>query len=186
MTGAMAWRERGSIEIKGIGWIIAGRIPGAILGVFLLGIATTRFLDAFIGLVVLGAVVIIGTGVHLNRTPVTKTIAGIASGTTGVVGSIGGPPIALIYSNEEAHTIRSTLAAVFTIGVLISTVFRWAGGHITMRDTQVAAVLFPAVVVGLYVAERVRDRISREHVRIAILIICAVAATALLVRAAVG
>jgi uncharacterized membrane protein YfcA len=41
-------------------------------------------------------------------------------------------------------------------------------------------------VVGLYIAERVRDRISREHVRIAILIICAVAATALLVRAAVG
>jgi uncharacterized protein len=186
LTVAMAIRERHAVDLTGVGWIIGGRIPGAFVGVFLLGVATERFLDIFIGIVVLGAVVIIGTGYHVHRSRSTKVAAGIASGTTGVVSSIGGPPIALIYTREEADTIRSTLAVVFTFGTLTSMTFRWFSGNLTMMDARVALVLMPAVLVGLWLSTRYNDRIPKGVVRKGILVICALSAIALLIRGIAG
>ncbi|KAA3641898.1 MAG: sulfite exporter TauE/SafE family protein, partial [Armatimonadetes bacterium] len=59
LTVSMAWRERSAIDLTGVGWVIGGRIPGAFLGVFLLGIASERILDGFIAVVVILAVVVI-------------------------------------------------------------------------------------------------------------------------------
>jgi uncharacterized membrane protein YfcA len=185
LTVTMAWRERNAIDLHGFWWLIGGRIPGAFLGVALLSIATQRTLDVFIALTVLGAVVVIAMGVHVKRTPVTKLAAGVASGTTGVVASIGGPPVALVYSSEDSDTIRSTLAAVFTIGALTSLTFRYASGNITWDDARVALVLFPAVVVGYLVSGFLKGRVDRSQVRAAILIVSGIAAIALLVRALV-
>lgn len=186
LTVAMAIRERHAVDLTGVGWIIGGRIPGAFVGVFLLGIATEQVLDMFIGVVVLGAVVIIGTGYHIHRSRSTKVAAGIASGTAGVVSSIGGPPIALLYTREEADTIRSTLAVVFTFGTLTSMTFRWFSGNLTMMDARVALVLMPAVIVGLWLSTRYNDQIPKEAVRKGILVICALSAVALLARGITG
>ncbi len=180
---SMAWRERANIEIRGFWWIIAGRIPGAFAGVALLAVASGRTLDAFIGGVVLISVAMIATGIHVKRTRTAKFLAGAASGTTGVVASIGGPPVALLYSSAEARTVRSTLASVFTIGIFISAGFRWGSGNITGSDVRVAAVLLPAVIVGYLVSSVVKDKIPTAQVRIAILVISAAAAMALLARA---
>jgi uncharacterized membrane protein YfcA len=185
LTVTMAWRERHAIDLHGFWWLLGGRIPGAFLGVALLSIATQRTLDVFIALTVLGAVVVIARGVHVKRTPVTKLAAGVASGTTGVVASIGGPPVALVYSSEDSDTIRSTLAAVFTIGALTSLTFRYASGTITWDDARVALVLFPAVIVGYLVSGFLKGRVDRSQVRAAILIVSGIAAIALLVRALV-
>lgn len=186
LTVAMVVRERHAVDLTGVGWIVGGRIPGAFLGVFLLGIATARILDAFIGVVVLGAVAVIGTGYHIHRSRTTKAMAGIASGTTGVVSSIGGPPIALIYTREEADTIRSTLAVVFTFGTLTSMTFRWLSGNMTMMDVRIAFVLMPAVFIGLWLSSRYNQRVPKDLVRIGILVVCATSALALLLRAAVA
>ena len=186
LTVSMAVRERHAIDLTGVGWIMGGRIPGAFVGVFLLGIATARFLDAFIGVVVLGAVVVIGTGYKVRRTRTSKLAAGIASGTTGVVSSIGGPPVALIYTREEADTIRSTLAVVFTFGTLTSITFRWFSGNLSMMDVKVALILLPAVIFGIWLSARYNERIPKQVVRVGILVVCGVSATALLIRAAFG
>jgi len=183
---AMAVRERHAIDLTGVAWLLAGRIPGAFLGVFLLGIASAAVLDFFIGVIVLAAVVVIGTGYHVRRTPMTKLLAGTASGTTGVVASIGGPAIALVYTREEAMTIRSTLAAVFTVGLSTSIIFRWWSGHVTMGDVRTAVVLLPAAAAGLWTAIRVREQVSREHVRLGVLLVCAAAAVALIARSVLG
>lgn len=53
-------------------------------------------------------------------------------------------------------------------------------------DVRVAVVLFPAVVAGYLVSLRYKDRIPARVVRTAILIVSAVAATALIGRAIVG
>jgi uncharacterized membrane protein YfcA len=180
---SMAWRERSAIDLGGIGWIFAGRVPGSIVGALLLGAATAQVLDFFIGVVVLGAVAIVGSGVHIRRTAFTKGTAGAVSGVTGVVSSIGGPPLALIYSSEDSDTIRSTIAAVFSIGVTMSLFFRWAAGHVTMRDIVVAGILLPAVIVGLAVSVVVKDRVSKDHVRLGILVVSGLAALGLLIRA---
>ncbi len=98
LTVTMAWRERHAIDLRGFWWIIGGRIPGAFLGVALLTVASQRILDMFIALTVLGAVAVMAKGVHVKRTRGTKFAAGVGSATTGVIASIGGPPVALEYS----------------------------------------------------------------------------------------
>ena len=186
ITFVMAWREREAMDLKGVGWIIVGRFPGLALGIALLAVATQRTLDLFIGVVVLAAVIIVATGFHVRRTPTTKFAAGVTSGTTGVVASIGGPPVALLYSDQEAATVRATLAAVFTIGGSLSTTARVATGNVTAQDVRVALVLFPAVVAGYLVSVRYKDRIPEGTVRTAILIVSAIAAIALIGRAIAG
>jgi len=186
LTIAMAWRERSSIDLSGVGWILVGRIPGAFVGVWLLAIATGQTLDILIAIAVLGAVFVIGSGRRLERTTTTKFLAGATSGTTGVVSSIGGPPIALIYSRDEAATIRSTLALIFAFGVVTSMAFRAFSGNMTLNDVRTALTLLPAVGIGLVIATRVRDRVPRRTVRITILVVCAAAAIALLFRGLVG
>ena len=186
ITVAMAWNERHAMDLRGVGWIITGRFPGLAIGVALLAIADQVFLDLFIGVLVLGAVMVIASGFHVRRTRATKFGAGIASGTTGIVASIGGPPVALIYTSEEAATIRASLAAVFTIGVTMSTIGRFATGNVTALDVEVAAVLFPAVVIGYVASLRLKDHVPTEAVRRTILIVSGAAAAALILRAFVG
>lgn len=186
LTLSMAWRERHSIDLSGFWWIIFGRIPGAIAGIALLAVASQQTLDVFIGIVVLLAVAIIATGVHVRRTSVAQFTTGVASGTTGIVASIGGPAIALLYSSAEARTIRPTIAAIFTIGISMSLFFRALSGNISSSDFAVSAVLFPAVIAGYLLSSLLKDRIPTERVRVAILVISAAAAVGLLVRAFIG
>jgi uncharacterized membrane protein YfcA len=110
----------------------------------------------------------------------------VAAGTTGLVASIGGPPVALIYSSEEAAVIRPTLAAIFTFGVAITVSVRFATGNVTSSDLRIALVLLPAMAIGWFASLALKDRVPTRVVRASILTISALAAAALLGRAMVG
>lgn len=183
LTVAMAWRERHHMDTHGVGWIIAGRVPGALIGLGLLAVATQRTLDVAIAATVIIGVAILASGYHLHRNPATKFGAGVLSGTAGLVASIGGPPLALIYSREEGPTVRASLAAVFTIGLVITLTARAVTGNISGTDVRVALVLFPALAVGWLISTRLAHRIRQETLRRAILVLSAVAAIGLLIRA---
>ena len=185
LTVSMAWSERNHIQLSGVGWIIGGRIPGAIIGVGLLAVATQQTLDIMIALVVLAAVAIIASGFHVKRTPFSEFGAGVASGVSGLVASIGGPPLALLYSRDDGPTVRSNVAAIFTIGLLITISTRVLTGNITLSDVRVAVILFPALVAGYLVSFRFKDRVSQGVVRNAILLLALVGAVGLIIRAVV-
>lgn len=182
---AMVGRERYAIDLSGVGWIIVGRIPGLIIGLVLLKIVSDRALDLVIGLIVLGAVLILSTGASLKRNPVTQVTTGTVSGVTGLVASIGGPPLALLYRDAKGAMLRSSLAAVYTIGVTLSIAGRWATNEIDRSDVAVALLLFPALVVGFFLGSRYLARIEGRPLRIAILVISALAAIGLIVKALV-
>ena len=186
MTLAMTWGERGDLDLGGFGWVIAGRIPGALLGLLLLRIATDRTLDVLIGGAVLCAVALLASGLKVRRTPATQVTAGVASGTSGLVASIGGPPLALLYSEERSATARSTLAAIFSFGLTITIVARALAGEITRDDIVLSVVLFPALVVGYAVGARFTSLVEGGRLRTAMLALSALAALALLTRAIAG
>ncbi|HZJ48732.1 MAG TPA: sulfite exporter TauE/SafE family protein [Acidimicrobiia bacterium] len=183
LTAMMAWRERKHIQPSGIGWIIGGRLPGAIIGVGLLAVATQQILDLAIAAVVIGAVVIIASGFHLVRTPASEFGTGVLSGISGLVASIGGPPVALLYTRDDGPTIRSNLAAIFTIGLLITISARALSGNISVSDLRVALIIFPALVAGYAVSLRFKNRVSQSLVRNAVLIISVLGAIGLIARA---
>lgn len=183
LTVTMAWRERTHLAMKGVGWIIAGRFPGAAIGVLLLAVATQTVLEVSIAVIVLIAVSIIASGLHVRRQPATEFGAGLFSGVSGLVASIGGPPLALLYTRDEGAVVRSNLAAVFVIGLTITLLARVVSGNIDWEDVRIAAVLLPALAAGYLASSLLKDRVSQKTVRNAILVLSLIGAAGLIVRA---
>jgi uncharacterized membrane protein YfcA len=182
----MAWRERGSIDRSGIVWVLAGRVPGALLGLLLITVLDTEALAIAMAIIVLVAVVVVGWGVAIPRNPATSFVTGIASGTSALVASIGGPPLALLYRSGDGPTMRSSLAAVFAAGALITTTTRAVTGNVSHEEVAVAALLLPAVALGLVIGARIAPRVGRETLRTGVLVISALAAVGLIVKTLFG
>jgi uncharacterized membrane protein YfcA len=183
MTAAIAWRDRHGLETRSVGWVLAGRLPGAALGTWLLLTVDDTALTVVIAAFVLAAVAIIATGVHVERTAVTSVIAGAASATASLVASIGGPPLALVYRSSEGPTIRASLSFVFVFGIILSVTIRIVIGEIADTDWEVAALLLPAMALGLWSSRFLTGRVEGPLLRAAILVVSALAALGVAVRA---
>lgn len=182
LTALMFARERQHVDFEGMRWLIAGRIPGSFIGAALLAAVSRRFLDGFIAIVVLGAVLIIGTGYSLTHTRLTKFGVGLTSGVTGAASAIGGPPLALLYHRDAGPVIRSTLAFIFFIGQFVNLIALGLNGQLSIRPFQLAMILMPAMFVGYAVSGRLTERVEGAPIRAAVLGVSAFAGLVLLVR----
>ncbi len=186
MAGFMFWRERHQVDWSGLWWVMGGRLIGVPAGLVLLSVVDNGTLTLIIGILVLLAVVVVGFGVHIQRNPRTSLIAGATAGVFGVVASVGGPPLALIYRNERGALIRASLAAVFFSGICVSAVGRAVTGHMTLVDLQVAGLLLPAMALGVWVSKYLHDRVEGPPLKLATLVLSAAAAIGLIVKTLVG
>lgn len=179
-------RERTDLDLEGLGWVIAGRVPGALVGAWVLSIATERALGIVIGVIVLLAVAVLSAGFDVRLSRGSRVLAGLISGFSGTSSGIGGPPIALLYGRQKGPVVRSTLGAIFTIGITINLIILTAVGVLTSTDIAVAALLSPAMVLGFLVSGRLRPHVDGERVRVGILVVSSLAAVSLLVRSLAG
>ncbi|MDJ0924981.1 MAG: sulfite exporter TauE/SafE family protein [Acidimicrobiia bacterium] len=186
LTVAMAWRERSHIELSGAGFLLVGRLPGALLGLGLLAVATQRTLDIWIAASVLAAVAILSTRIKVPRNGATEFTTGVLSGITGMVASMGGPPAALLFKDETGPKIRATLSMVFSVGLIITVLARLLAGRITVDDIVIAVLLLPGLAAGYVTSSRLRGRVDTMAFKPAILVISSIAATGLLLRAITG
>lgn len=178
----MAYRERQHIEFRGLRWILAGRVPGALIGLALLKIATETTLSLMIAGIVLVAVGMLAFGAALPRSPKVDFLAGTFSGISSLISTIGGPPMALLFSREKPPTIRANMAALFIVGLTITLITRLAAGEVTRLDAKVAAILLPALAGGFLMSTRLAARLPQSKARAAILWLSAGSALALAVR----
>jgi uncharacterized membrane protein YfcA len=179
-------RERSDLDLEGLGWVITGRVPGAVLGAWVLSIATERALGIVIGVIVLLAVAVLSSGLKVRLSRASRLIAGLISGFSGTSAGIGGPPIALLYGRQAGPVVRSTLGAIFTIGITINLVILTLLGVLTATDIGVALMLTPAMAVGFLISGRLRPHVDGDRVRIGILIVSSLAALSLLVSSLAG
>ena len=180
---SMTWRERSDIDAGSVVWMLVGRLPGSLIGVVLLGLATQRSLDIGIAASVLVAVAILGAGLTVPRNPGTDFGTGIVAGIMGMVASMGGPPAALLFKDARGPTVRSSLALFFSVGLTITLALRIATGRITGDDIQLAVLLLPGLAIGYITSSRLRHRLDGAALRPAILILSTLAAAGLLIRA---
>lgn len=184
LTASMVVRERESVDLRGVGWVLVGRLPGAAIGVLLLKIATQRWLDVLLAAMVILAIGLLVTGADVKRRPATELGVGVVSGVMGLVSSIGGPPLALLYRNEKGPTIRASLAAIFTIGLMITICARVLASEISWLDLHLGVLYLPPLFLGLWASKYMHGRIEGRPLRLAILVVSACASIGLLVRAA--
>jgi uncharacterized membrane protein YfcA len=183
MAAASVWRERRHLDIRGVGFISAGRVPGSILGAYVLARVSERNLDAIIGFGVLAAVIIMAGGITIPITRASRLTAGFLAGFSGTTSAIGGPPIALLYRTSSGQTVRSTMGAVITIGLVINLVALYAAGAVQSADYTVVAVLSIPMIAGYAAGSRVKHFADGRRLALAILSVSSIAAIGLVARA---
>jgi hypothetical protein len=177
------WRDRGALDRAGLGWVIAGRVPGAILGAWLVAVLGTRLLSITVGATILAAVAVLASGVTITRNRTTGFLAGVGSGVSNHLAGMGGPALALVYHRSAGPALRSTISVVFVVGNMINLAARAIAHQIVLADLTLAALLLPAMLLGLWSSRFLVPRVEGAMLRAAILWVSGLAAIGLLVKA---
>ena len=182
LTFTIAWIDREHIVKRDVGFALIGRVPGVIVGALVVAALSDRVLAVMVAASVLFAVVASITGRLFEPTDRALVVAGLASGFAGTTTGVGGPPMALTYQNSDPATMRATISAFFSIGSLMSIGALALAGEIGVRQWQLTALILPGVGLGVVTARQVKDHLRPEVIRPAVLVICTVAALALLIE----
>lgn len=173
---SMTAHEHHAVDRRGVGWILAGRVPGTFVGVWIVAAVSHDTLS-----VVVGTSVLLAVGMSLGAPPIpvnpaTQAGAGVASGAMGTAAGIGGPPVALLYQHHEGPVMRSTLAATFLFGTILSITMLAVASQVGRDQVLFAAFLLPAVLVGAVLARRFHDALDQAWLRPVVLGFAAVSA----------
>lgn len=182
LTVAIAWADRRHIEGRGVGFALLGRIPGVVLGALVVAALSDEVLALLVAGSVLIAVVASLTSKRFEPTDTALMAAGLASGFGATTTGVGGPPMALTYQHSDPATMRSSISAFFAVGGVMTLIALVPAGELGTRQLQLAALLTPAVLVGVATARAVKDHLDPAIVRPAVLVICTGASIALLVE----
>ena len=164
-------------------WIFGPRIPGTLLGAWLVTQLPLAAMQVTVALIVLLMVGLSAVRLDVPRNRGTLMAAGLVSGTTGTATGIGGPPLAMVLINDEPARARATMAGLFLIGMMMSLVTLWLGGAVHRESVTVGALMAPMTIVGLLIARKLRSRIGRQGFRRGVFAASTVSALILLVQA---
>jgi len=174
------------IDWRGLSWSLPARVPGTLVGVWVVSTLTARELGVAIGLVVLVAVVATWRAIHVPVNRATLSAAGFTSGITGTATSIGGPPIAIVYQHRPAREIRTTMAVYFLVGATLSLGALLVSGDLTGAQGLAAVALLPFLALGALLGTLTRRSLPAHVIRPAVLVVCSASALVLLVRSLLG
>lgn len=175
-------RERSAIDLRGLGWVLGGRVPGTLLGALALHALGARSLATGLGCLVLLAVGISLGSVTLARKPPLLFAAGVVSGLMGTTAALGGPAVAVLYQHERGALVRATLATYFLIGAAMSLTALTAVGRLGVHELGLAAGLLPGIALGFGVSRWTSRVLDRGYTRAAVLLVAAVAGLASVLR----
>jgi uncharacterized membrane protein YfcA len=182
LSVTMFRHEPHAVDRSGLGWILVGRVPGTALGAWIVTAVSALTLSAIVGVAVLAAVAMSVLGTTIEVRARSCLSAGVASGVMNTAAGIGGPPLALLYQHHEGPVVRSTLAASFFVGTLLSTVTLAATGSMSWTHVGFGAALAPAAVIGAVASRLVRHRVDAGWLRPAVLGFAALSAVVTIVN----
>ncbi|NQY58088.1 MAG: sulfite exporter TauE/SafE family protein [Ilumatobacteraceae bacterium] len=179
---AVAVADRAHVQTAGIGMALLGRVPGVVVGAFLVARISDNLLSVGVAVVVLAGV---AASITVRRFQPTSTAlfgAGFASGITGTAVGIGGPPMALTYQHDDRARMRSSLSVFFGVGTILSIGALTLAGQIGRHELELTALVLPAVMLGWWTSRVLQHRVPTEAIRPIVLALCAFSAVALLVQ----
>lgn len=178
----MLLRESKSMDIRGVKWALAGRVPGTLLAGWLMAILSQSTLVLVFGGMVLFGVAISLAGMRFPPRPRNLFFAGLLSAIMGTVATIGGPPMALVYQHNNSDEMRSTLSIYFIIGGAFSLITLAAVGRFGMVELWMSLFLLPGIVFGYLASSRIIPRLKGHSMRYLILGISTVSGLAVILK----
>lgn len=175
-------RERHALDWGGVGWITVGRVVGAGFGLWVLLAVPGDSLNLLIG----GSTVlaVLATLLIPPFRPGSPALisAGLLTGVTETATGIGGPPLALVYQHHPAATLRSTMAACFLVGEILSLALLAGAGRVSPHQLLVSAALMPALAVGAWLSHATHQRVEGPLLRAIVLAFALVSGLVLVVQ----
>jgi uncharacterized protein len=178
----IAIRERHAIDRSGIGWIIAGRVPGTILGLIVVSALAPNALLVAVGCSIIIGVCLLSLRSPSEITPLEAGTAGIAAGALGTAAAVDGPPLALLYQHHAGERLRATLAVSFVVGNVMSLTALAIAGELGWPQVSFAICMLPAIAIGYAVSHPIRERVDGTKLRPYVLLIALSAGFAVLIR----
>jgi hypothetical protein len=175
-------RDRASLDLGGVKWIVLGMVPGSLLGAWVVVRLDKEALEVAVGLAVYLAVGLSLLGLKVRQNQPNLSGAGFLSGLLGTATSLSGPPLALIYQHTTGSRLRATLAGVFIAGAVLSLASLTLVGRMGQTEVGLGLVMVPGVLVGFTVSSRIAPKLDRGFTRPAVLAISAAAASVLLLK----
>ena len=177
------WKE---VDWRSVWLLLSAAVPATAAGVTMLRRVPAAPMRVFISLMLLTAAVLLWSGASRKQRPGTapSIVIGAASGLLN--GSIGvaGPPVILFYlsSFSTLATARASLVAYF-LGTDVSAVTIAAMQGIVTREVLVrAAILLPALALGIVLGNRGFVRAPRDAARRALVVLLMILAVGSFVR----
>jgi uncharacterized membrane protein YfcA len=170
------------VDAKSLSLSLLGLATGTVFGAVALSTIGTQYLSKVFAMLVLLAVALSVSGLHVRPTRLALFAGGGAAGVMGTMVGIHGPPIALVLQHAQPDQARAMLGAFFFVAYVGAVVALAVFGLFGMLQLKLAAGLLPGVVIGLLVAPLLAKFISPARLRVAILSISASSALLLLLR----
>lgn len=165
----VALKERAALDLRGAGWALVGRVPGSLLGAWLVALLPATGMAWLVAVVVLGGVAMAFLGWKPEPRRASLITAGAASGIFGTATSIGGAPMALVWQRSSGPELRGTMSAFFLVGSAISVGMLALFGALTLHTLVVAAWLLPAVGLGYLLSRSANRYLDKGRLRAAAL-----------------
>jgi uncharacterized membrane protein YfcA len=182
LTLLMSYRERQAMDVSGLKWGVVGRFLGTIVAAAVLTNVPKKEMTLAFGVLVLFAVALSASGLHVNPTMWTLLSAGALSGFMGTTSNTGGPPIALLYQNAPGARLRATISGFFVLGTIMSLAALVAVGRFGRYELWSALAFLPGVLIGFILSARTLPLLDRGYTRAAILAASAVSGAIVILR----
>jgi uncharacterized protein len=169
LNAYVTWRERHALDGVGTSWISLGRFAGTFGGLGVLFLVTEQQLGLLIGISTVLAVLLTVLAPSFEPGRTAFLAAGLVTGVTETSTGVGGPPLALVYQHRPAPVLRSTVAACFLIGEVISVAILALTDSIGRDQLRVAVLLLPAVILGAVLSRLVHHRLDGRVMRYLVL-----------------
>jgi len=183
MVVAQAVAERRALDPAGFARLTAGRLPGTVLGAWVLTAVGQSAIAATAGALLLCAVAASVLRGARSTSPRLEVAAGFASGVAGTVGAVGGPYMGLAYADRPGPVMRATISLAFAAGLVISLAAIGIAGQISPAEVRLGAGLVPFTFLGLWAGLRLSGALDRGPLHPAVLAFAGAAGAFALLRA---
>jgi uncharacterized membrane protein YfcA len=165
MVFVQAVAERRALDRGGFVRMTVGRIPGTVLGAWVLTVAGASFVAAAAGALLLLAVAASAVRGTRSVSPPLEVAAGFASGVGGTVAAVGGPYLGLAYADRPGPVLRATVSFAFAVGVVVSLAAIGLAGEIRQGPLLLGVTLVPTTFLGLALGRRLTGQLDGGWLR---------------------
>lgn len=184
LSGINAWYQRKDIHLRIIAPAMLARIPGTVVGAWLLVSISVLWLHVFVSVSVLIAVIVSVCAVRFEATPARLSWAGLLSGFMGTTTSIGGPPIAMVMQYGDPAGVRANLSFYFAFSCVVSLMSYAVAGLLSGQILLLCLSFTPSAMLGFVVGKRLQAWVDKDRFRPLLLVLCVVASAISLVGVA--